>query len=98
MADAMLYVVGLGPGDARYLTAQAQTALQAADVLCGYTVYVDGKAVYTATSNIPSTAGKIMMNVWPGIGVNDWLKPFDGKTPLTASYEWVTYQSTAKAN
>ena len=55
------------------------------------------KAVYTATSNIPSTAGKIMMNVWPGIGVNDWLKPFDGKTPLTASYEWVTYQSTAKA-
>ncbi len=39
-----------------------------------------------------------MMNVWPGIGVNDWLKPFDGKTPLTASYEWVTYQSTAKAN
>ena len=62
------------------------------------TWYVDGKAVYTATSNIPSTAGKIMMNVWPGIGVNDWLKPFNGKTPLTASYEWVTYQSTAKAN
>lgn len=62
------------------------------------TWYVDGKAVYTATSNIPSTAGKIMMNVWPGIGVNDWLKPFDGKTPLTASYEWVTYQSTAKTN
>ena len=62
------------------------------------TWYVDGKAVYTATSNVPSTAGKIMMNVWPGIGVNDWLKPFNGKTPLTASYEWVTYQSTAKAN
>lgn len=62
------------------------------------TWYVDGKAVHTATSNIPSTASKIMMNVWPGIGVNDWLKPFDGKTPLTASYEWVTYQSTAKAN
>ena len=41
MADAMVYVVGLGPGDARYLTAQAQTALQAADVLCGYTVYID---------------------------------------------------------
>ena len=54
MADAMLYVVGLGPGDARYLTAQAQTALQAADVLCGYTVYIDlvrplypDKEVYT---------------------------------------------------
>mgnify|MGYP005765248311 CR=1 FL=1 len=54
MSDAMLYVVGLGPGDARYLTAQAQTALQAADVLCGYTVYIDlvrplypDKEVYT---------------------------------------------------
>ena len=50
----MLYVVGLGPGDARYLTAQAQTALQAVDVLCGYTVYIDlvrplypDKEVYT---------------------------------------------------
>ena len=41
MTDAMVYVVGLGPGDARYLTAQAQAALQAADVLCGYTVYID---------------------------------------------------------
>ena len=42
MADAMLYVVGLGPGDARYLTAQAQTALQAADVLYGVTMQEDG--------------------------------------------------------
>lgn len=36
-----LYVVGLGPGDERYLTAQARAALEASDVLCGYTVYVD---------------------------------------------------------
>ena len=55
------------------------------------TWYVDGKAVYTAYDNIPSTPGKIMMNVWPGITVDDWLKPFDGKTPLTARYQWVTY-------
>ena len=55
------------------------------------TWYVDGKAVYTATENIPSTSGKIMMNVWNGIGVDEWLKPFDGKTPLTARYQWVTY-------
>ncbi|MCM1358418.1 MAG: glycoside hydrolase family 9 protein, partial [Prevotella sp.] len=55
------------------------------------TWYVDGKEVYTATENIPSTPGKIMMNVWPGITVDDWLKPFDGKTPLTARYQWVTY-------
>ena len=53
--------------------------------------YVDGKEVYRATQNIPKTAGKIMMNVWPGIGVDDWLKAFNGNTPLTAQYEWVTY-------
>lgn len=55
------------------------------------TWYVDGKAVYTATSNIPSTPGKIMMNVWPGTGVDEWLKAYDGTTPLTAKYQWVTY-------
>ncbi len=37
----LVYVVGLGPGNARFLTAQAQAALQDADVLCGYTVYID---------------------------------------------------------
>jgi len=55
------------------------------------TWYVDGKPVYTAYSNIPSTPGRIMMNTWPGTGVNEWLAPFDGRTPLTAYYEWVTY-------
>lgn len=55
------------------------------------TWYVDGKAVYTAYSNIPSTPGRIMMNVWPGITVDEWLAPFDGTTPLTARYQWVTY-------
>ncbi|MDE6020648.1 MAG: glycoside hydrolase family 16 protein [Ruminococcus sp.] len=55
------------------------------------TWYVDGKEVYKATQNIPSTPGRIMMNTWPGIGVNEWLKPFDGTTPLSAHYQWVTY-------
>jgi endoglucanase len=55
------------------------------------TWYVDGKAVYTAYNNIPSTPGKIMMNVWNGTGVDDWLKPYNGNTPLTARYQWVTY-------
>ena len=41
MNRSLVYVVGLGPGGAQYLTAQAQTAPQAADVLCGYTVYID---------------------------------------------------------
>ncbi|MDE6657078.1 MAG: glycoside hydrolase family 16 protein [Oscillospiraceae bacterium] len=55
------------------------------------TWYVDGKEVYKATDNIPSTSGKIMMNAWNGIGVDEWLKPFNGNTPLTARYQWVTY-------
>jgi beta-glucanase (GH16 family) len=53
--------------------------------------YVDGKKVYTGTRNIPQTPGKIMMNLWPGTGVNDWLGAFDGRTPLTAEYEYVKY-------
>ena len=55
------------------------------------TWYIDGKAVYTAYSNIPVTPGRIMMNTWPGITVDEWLKPFNGNTPLTAHYQWVTY-------
>ena len=35
-----LYVVGLGPGDSGYLTGEARAALETADVLCGYTLYV----------------------------------------------------------
>lgn len=49
-----VYVVGLGPGGSQYLTAEARRALEAAEVLCGYTVYVDlvaplhpGKETYT---------------------------------------------------
>lgn len=57
------------------------------------TWYIDGKEVYTANNDIPSTPGKIMMNVWPGTGVDGWLNPYDGKTPLTAKYQWVTYKS-----
>ncbi len=55
------------------------------------TWYVDGIAVYTATEDIPATPGKIMMNVWPGIGVDGWLKPFDGKVPLEAQYDWFQF-------
>ncbi|MBQ6180466.1 MAG: glycoside hydrolase family 16 protein, partial [Ruminococcus sp.] len=55
------------------------------------TWYVDGKPVHTAYQDIPQTPGKIMMNVWPGTGVDEWLKPFNGRTPLTARYQWVTY-------
>lgn len=36
-----LFVVGIGPGGADYLTGQARAALAAAQVLCGYTLYVE---------------------------------------------------------
>lgn len=55
------------------------------------TWYVDGEAVYTAGENIPVTPSKIMMNVWPGTGVDGWLNAFDGTTPLTAEYKSVDF-------
>ncbi len=58
--------------------------------------YVDGKEVYRATNNIPKTPGRIMMNTWNGIGVDDWLKPYNGNTPLIARYQWVTYSNKGK--
>ena len=49
-----VFVVGLGPGNSQFLTGEAMAALEAAEVLCGYTVYVDlvaplfpGKETYT---------------------------------------------------
>lgn len=55
------------------------------------TYYVDGVKVYTGTQEIPKTPGKIMMNLWPGITVDDWLGAYNGKTPLSAYYEYVRY-------
>ena len=40
MAETV-FVVGLGPGGPQFLTAQTQSALQQAEVLCGYPVYLD---------------------------------------------------------
>lgn len=36
-----LYIVGIGPGSENMITPEAQQALQRAEVICGYTVYVD---------------------------------------------------------
>jgi beta-glucanase (GH16 family) len=62
------------------------------------TWYVDGKEAHTMWGDVPKTAGKIMMNAWPGVSdpskdpnTIEWLKPFNGKTPLSAHYQWVTY-------
>ena len=37
----VLYVVGLGTGGSRWMTWEARAALEQAEVLCGYTVYLD---------------------------------------------------------
>lgn len=55
------------------------------------TWYVDEKPVYTATKDIPSTPGKIMMNIWNGTGVDSWLNRYNGVAPLTAQYDWISY-------
>lgn len=38
---AELYVIGIGPGDAPSLTERARTALEKAELICGYTLYAD---------------------------------------------------------
>lgn len=59
------------------------------------TWYVDGKAVYQATEDIPSHAGNLMMNLW---NVDDemayWPGKFDGENlPVVAQYEWIGISS-----
>ncbi len=58
--------------------------------------YVDGVLVHTedgSNGSLPAIPGRIMVNFWPGIGVDDWLKPFTYTTPLESQYDWIRYQS-----
>ena len=59
------------------------------------TWYVDGKAVYRATKNIPKTPGQIMVNIWNVADESaDWAGLFDDtKLPVVAEYQWFGYQS-----
>ena len=59
------------------------------------TWYVDGRAVYRATKDIPKTAGQIMVNIWNIDDSNtEWAGKFDeSKLPVNAQYEWFGYQS-----
>ena len=41
MPQGKLYVVGIGPGDSRHLTPAARTAIEAAEVVAGYQIYLD---------------------------------------------------------
>lgn len=59
------------------------------------TWYVDGKAVYRATKDIPTSHTQIMMNVWNGKGVDEWSGKFDASAlPVTAEYEWIGFSAT----
>lgn len=55
------------------------------------TWYVDDIEVYTVKENIPSHFGKIMMNMWPGKGVDSWLGTYDGNTDMQAIYDWIEF-------
>ena len=58
------------------------------------TWYVDGKAVYRATDNIPTTTTQIMMNVWKCKDHDNWSGKFDPTSiPVTAEYKWIGYSA-----
>ena len=39
--ESIIYIIGMGPGSQEMMTQQAKDALEASDVIVGYTVYVD---------------------------------------------------------
>jgi endo-1,3-1,4-beta-glycanase ExoK len=56
--------------------------------------FVDGVLVHTETGSrgpLPSHNMKLMVNFWPGIGVDGWLGPFTYTGPLSAQYDWLKY-------
>lgn len=56
--------------------------------------YVDGVLVVTENGSrgaLPTNTAKIMLNAWPGIGVDGWLGPFTYTGPFQAQYDWVKF-------
>ncbi len=58
--------------------------------------YVDDKMVWMVSSSsctpLPTTPGRIMVNLWAGTGVDGWLGPFTYPgTPIYAQYDWIQY-------
>ena len=54
--------------------------------------FVDGERVHTVYDSIPSTPGKIMVNLWCSTGADHWTGPFDPSVlPLSACYEWISF-------
>jgi len=53
--------------------------------------YVDGVLVHQVTSGaLPTNAGKVMVNLWPSIGVDAWTGAFTYPgTPVKAYYDYI---------
>lgn len=66
--------------------------------------YVDGTKVYTANGceegdhnhaqgSLPRHNMQIMVNFWPGTGVDDWLGEFHYTAPLYAEYDYIKFKA-----
>ncbi|NQT30170.1 MAG: family 16 glycosylhydrolase [Candidatus Saganbacteria bacterium] len=58
--------------------------------------YIDGQPARTVSqadgASIPHGKTKIMLNLWPGRGVDGWLGQFEYPgQPITAQYDWIRY-------
>ena len=56
--------------------------------------FVDGRLVKQENGSrgkLPTNPGRIMMNLWPGTGVDSWLGKFTYSGQRTATYDWVKY-------
>jgi len=56
--------------------------------------YVDGVLVHTEDGSrgpLPSHKMRLMTNLWPGIGIDDWLGPFTYTGPLYTQVDWLKY-------
>lgn len=56
--------------------------------------FVDGVLVHQENGSrgaLPTHPQRIMMNLWPGTGVDGWLGPFNYSGQRTATYDWVKY-------
>lgn len=58
--------------------------------------FVDGRKVhgeYGARGPLPTHPGQLMMNLWTGRGIDDWLGPFAYTGPVTAQYDWMSWNA-----
>ncbi|MEA1953698.1 MAG: family 16 glycosylhydrolase [Campylobacterota bacterium] len=61
--------------------------------------YVDGKLIHTVNENynhdndsLPINAGKIMLNLWAGVGIESWSGVYTNGTVAQAQYDYVRYE------